>query len=146
MKPLNEHILPINYQIHFNLTAEDQFSGKETISLEAAASSKKILLNGKNIRITTASLGQTKIPLKNISYQEEILIIKTACPKGKLKLTLEFQSQYGQVTGLYKSKYKGGFMYTTQFEAAHAREAFPCIDEPGAKATFDIKITAPKEF
>ena len=146
MKPLNEHILPINYQIHFNLTAEDQFSGKETISLEAAAPSKKILLNGKNIRITTASLGRTKIPLKNITCQEEIITIKTACPKGKLKLNLEFQSQYGQVTGLYKSKYRGGFMYTSQFEAAHAREAFPCLDEPGAKATFDIKITAPKEF
>jgi aminopeptidase N len=48
--------------------------------------------------------------------------------------------------GLYRSAYvdphtgKKKYMAVTQFEATDARRCFPCIDEPSAKATFQLSV------
>lgn len=36
-------------------------------------------------------------------------------------------------------------MISTQFESHHAREAFPCIDEPSAKAVFELTLETPDD-
>jgi len=56
-----------------------------------------------------------------------------------------------RLSGFYRSHYEGGndeaeeeekehVMATTQFEANSARTAFPCFDEPGFKAVFQVQI------
>jgi aminopeptidase N len=52
--------------------------------------------------------------------------------------------------GFYRSRYERDgsthYMATTQFEAIHAREAIICIDEPVAKALFDVTLIVPKDL
>ncbi|MDR0957375.1 MAG: M1 family metallopeptidase [Candidatus Nomurabacteria bacterium] len=64
---------------------------------------------------------------------------------------LEFDGQIidGQMHGLYPCRYQidgeDKTLLATQFESHHAREVFPCVDEPAAKAVFNVTVnTDPK--
>ena len=101
-----------------------------------------IIHKGKTIKVKTV-----------LDSKKETLIIKT--PKkisGKIKICLEFIGELNdRLLGFYRSKYqetsgKTKYLATTQFEAADARRAFPCWDEPAVKATFDISLLVEKHM
>lgn len=51
------------------------------------------------------------------------------------------------MNGFYRSSYKEGtttkWLGTTQFQQTEARRAFPCMDEPGFKTTFQLIMNRP---
>ncbi|KAJ3322374.1 Aminopeptidase 2 mitochondrial [Boothiomyces sp. JEL0866] len=65
-------------------------------------------------------------------------------------LHVEFNgTHFDDMKGFYRSSYLGEdgskkYLVTTQFEAADARRAFPCWDEPNRKATFDVQLLVPQ--
>ena len=51
----------------------------------------------------------------------------------------------GAYISTYEYNGKTETIVATQFESHYAREAFPCIDEPEAKAVFELSIAVPEE-
>ena len=77
---------------------------------------------------------------------ERITVDAPALRAGEATLRLRFRGRLtDDLVGFYRSTYTAEdgttrTLATTQFEAPHARRAFPCFDEPEFKAVFSIAL------
>ena len=146
-------VAPINYRLEFEPDLERaRFSGSEVLTAEAKGASS-FWLHSAELEISSCSAYQNgeQIPCRaRADAKSEKVRFELSRPvRGRFELRLEFEGVLNdRLLGFYLSRYRQRGreqrMATTQFEAADARRAFPCIDEPAAKATFDISISAPK--
>src|SRR6185503_8057800 len=131
------------------------FSGKESIQLTLTKASKSMILHAVEIKVSKVSVTDSKKNSQTgkITYSKKDETVTFTFPKlisaGKITLDLEFTGILNdKMRGFYRSTYKldgkDKFIATTQFEATDARKAFPCIDEPIAKAIFDVSLRIPK--
>lgn len=151
---------PEHYDLLLDVDREAMtFRGTVTIrGKKVGRPSKRITLHQKELNISSATIvkhdkqGDTPITVSRInrqkSYDEVRLHTDTSLHAGAYTLTLEFS---GDITRPMNGIYPCFFTHdgvdkkliATQFESHHAREAFPCIDEPEAKATFDLTLKSP---
>ena len=73
--------------------------------------------------------------------------------KGTWKLAAEYEGSLVQpgLEGFYRTMWTDGagtqhWAAATQFEATHARRAFPCWDEPAVKATYAVTIVTARDL
>ena len=137
-----EKFVPEHYDLFLDLSRETKtFSGKVTIT--GQAKSDRISLHQKDLEITSVEVaGQTR-PF-TVDNENEALHIELE-EAGSVELVLAFSGKItDNMTGIYPSYYTVDGVkkevLSTQFESHFAREAFPCVDEPEAKATFDLAL------
>jgi|TARA_B100001750_G_C15517726_1_gene608682 tricorn protease interacting factor F2/3 len=140
----------INYDIQFEpIFTNFTFNGIEIITL-TTTSTNTFTLNSAELEIKNCHIihkGKTIKAKSSLNVKNETLSIKTAKKiSGRVKICIEFTGILNdRLLGFYRSKYKDTagktkHLATTQFEAADARRAFPCWDEPAVKATFDVSL------
>ncbi len=143
---LYESFQPSHYDLKLTLEREKRtFHGIVTISGEKIFDDQPITFHAKSLAITKIFIDGT--PQDGYALDEnDALTLKDSAPVGTHVVTIEFN---GKITdpmhGLYPCYYEhNGIkkeLLATQFESHHAREVFPCVDEPEAKATFDLTLT-----
>lgn len=152
MRRLLEFFSPTNYQLQLTIDR-----GQETIDGEVlitgVAHASTLYLHAKTLDISSAQLisSGSAIDLNNISDDADEL--QLALPSGqaleqeivlrlvwRTTLNHDMQSCY---LSTYQHEGREERIVATQFESHYARECFPCIDEPAAKATFDLTLTIP---
>jgi aminopeptidase N len=133
---------------HYNLSialdrVERQFSG--TVTIEGESADGLIAVHAKELVIEDVLIdGKKAISTKG--ENDELNITQDGLSAGKHIVVIGFS---GVITdgmhGLYPCYFEHDGtkkeLLATQFESHHAREVFPCIDEPEAKATFDVTLT-----
>lgn len=137
-----EKFIPENYNIFLDINrTEKSFSGNVAITGEAL--DNVISFHQKDLTIASVLLDNQNLDFK-VDNQQESLSIDLP-ETGTITLVIEFSGKItDNMTGIYPSYYTVDGMkkevISTQFESHFAREAFPCVDEPEAKATFDLSI------
>lgn len=159
---LYESFKPGNYNLKLTLNPEKMvFSGTVVIQgQKTGRPSQRLTLHQKGLTIKTAVVtrhdkkGDEAVEIDRInsqkSYDELRLHGKHMLYPGQYTITLEFEGTISDpMNGIYPCYFEEGGkkqkLLATQFESHHAREVFPCIDEPEAKATFDLTLVTPDD-
>ncbi len=137
------------------------FTGSVTIrGKKTGRPSQRLTLHQKGLKVTAAQLirhdknGEVPFAVDRINHQrssdEVRLHSSVMLYPGNYTLRLEFEGKItSQMNGMYPCKFEHNGqekqLIATQFESHHAREVFPGIDEPEAKATFQLTLTTPKD-
>ncbi|MBJ8325585.1 M1 family metallopeptidase [Streptococcus pacificus] len=137
-----EKFVPENYNIFLDINREKkQFQGNVAINGEALQ--HHISFHQKDLTIKSVLLDNKSL---SFTMDDENEAVHVELPEtGVMTLVIEFSGKItDNMTGIYPSYYSVDGVkkevISTQFESHFAREAFPSIDEPEAKATFDLSI------
>ena len=146
----------MRYELRFEPNLErSKFQGRVVIEVIVDGPTNEIVMNSAELIIQncTVTLARTVIGshVRLRSDSEELVIRLTRRISGRIKIALDFTGILNdRLLGFYSSVYKVGKINakiaTSQFEAADARRAFPCWDNPLAKAKFDVVIVAPNNM
>ena len=153
-------VLPTLYDVRIrpDLDAET-FAGSVTAHIAVSQPVDNIVLNAKELGITSATLtrnGSPAVQITSIETDAELervtLALSEQLVQGDYELEMTFTGLLNRkLEGFYMSTFtdEGGVeqkIATTQFESTDARMAFPCWDEPDIKAEFDVTLTVPSNL
>ena len=135
---------PNHYNLTLDLTRaeEKEFSG--TVIISGDSTSESISLHSKGLTIQSATIDNQPA---DVSFGEfdELRLSQPNLENGNHTIHIDF---FGNITDAMHGLYPCYFthdgvkkqLFATQFESHHAREVFPCIDEPAAKAEYDLTL------
>ena len=137
---LAKDVRPVRYRLRFDLDLEKWMSSAEgTITLTLAKPARAITLHSVDLDIKTG--GDVAGVTYDAESQTATLGLSRELPAGTCDLSLAWTGKIAEkLRGLYRSTRPGERYAATQFEAADARRAFPCFDEPEFKAIFALEL------
>jgi aminopeptidase N len=149
---LSRAVVPTRYDLLVETDADaERFSGEVTIAVDVQEPTSTIALHARELDVTFAGVEQAGRPIGaslGLDAASERVTIDTATPLavGPAVVRLRFAAPVSHgLLGYYRSTYTDAsgasrVLAATQFEAPHARRAFPCFDEPEFKAVFAVTL------
>jgi aminopeptidase N len=135
-----------SYRISLDVTdGSDCFRSTTTVAFEALAGADTVIdiaadrirsatLNGRELDVSGYD-ESTGIPLRGLE-KRNVLVVDADCRYSNTGEGLHrFVDPVDDETYLY-----------SQFETADAKRVFACFDQPDLKATFDLRVAAPKHW
>ncbi len=148
IQQLIDQFTPDHYNIALVIdSSELKFTGTVTIRGTLQQATNSLDLHAKGLEIAAASINSNGVECRlNEEYDQLTLIADQEVAAGETFVTVAFSGDItDDMSGIYPCYFEHEgtkkWLIATQFESHHAREVFPCIDEPAAKARFDLTLT-----
>lgn len=150
-------VIPLVYKIRLAPDLDRfTFEGFDEIDIHIRKPTTRVVLDCAGLDIRTVGLvqdGVSRTPVNaTLDATSETLTIDLEEPLacGPAALSVDFAGRLGdEMRGFYRSAYESDgtrrYMALTQFEPTDARRAFPCWDDPGAKARLEITLVVPPD-
>jgi aminopeptidase N len=155
---LPKNSVPLRYRIQLDArfihTGSRGFTGDVEIDVKITEKSNYVMLHSKTQAImelrVLEKVDRTEIPLLDYHLHAPadtltIYFLEELEVGSEITIHVSYWTQMPTTgTGFYQTSYvindERRYLGATQFESTGARLAFPCFDEPGLKAVFDLKI------
>lgn len=161
-------IKAISYKLNFttDLDLKQDFGGMAEITLNVTETTKFIAVHQVGLDLvfeslvtvnTDGSRGRSYfISKRELKPEFEYTLFSFSQPivPSIVRMKIAYKGQLSNsLAGYYLSTYhldgeqgQGHHIATTQFEPTDARRAFPCLDEPSQKATFEIIMAVQSQY
>jgi puromycin-sensitive aminopeptidase len=147
-------VRPLRYDLGIEVDLDAwRFRGSEEIEVRISEPTAAITLHATELEITAARAiltdGAQLAAQTAVNPVAETVTLRFARPlsAGTVQLCIDFQGVIlARLRGFYRSQKDGARYAATQFEAADARRAFPCFDEPEFKARFALTLNVPSNL
>ena len=141
MEKLVKYFVPEKYTLDLAIDKKAKTIGG-AVTVKGAAKAENIKFHAVGLSVDQVTVNGKKAKFEVI---DGVLTVFKA-PRSDLVVEIGYHGTLNEnMQGAYLSTYeyngKTEVIVATQFESHYAREAFPCIDEPGAKAVFELAIT-----
>ncbi len=131
-----------NYTLTLDIDFEKKkYTGNEQIIIGNPG--KLIELDIDEISVTSVRINDNGVDYK---AEKNTLRIANTCERD-IRLNIEFSTTVSDsLHGFYMAGTKENYILSTQFEPNGARRAFPCVDNPAFKSTFDLTLIIDEEL
>jgi len=130
------------YRLRVRLDAPEPTYGG-SVEIEVDDMPSEMAVQAVGLTPGVARLQGTEVSIEVRPEQQEWILHGVApSPHALLEIHFEGTAASKVLDGYYRSRFGADYIYTTDFEPAAARQAFPCIDRPDQKAIFELEIEA----
>ena len=135
---------PNHYNLTLDLTRAEKKEFSGTVIISGDSTGESISLHSKGLTIQSATIDNQPA---DVSFGEfdDLRLSQPNLENGNHTIRIDFS---GTITDAMHGLYPCYFthdgvkkqLFATQFESHHAREVLPCVDEPAAKAEYDLTL------
>lgn len=148
---------PQHYDVYLQIDPrQPAFAGKVGIAAHLAHPTNKISLHALGLQIHSASVNEQMVDISKLIVEPDekhetiTLVLDQPVSAGEVHIDVAYSGKFdAHLEGLYRTSdsHDGQHDWSavTQGEPTLTRKYLPCVDEPQAKATFDVTITAPAD-